>query len=290
VSAIRAAAASATDLACRVTGRRSVVKAARFVLRRACLDVLNDPRNNGEAQLQRWILRLASPGHTVRVLDVGANVGEWSAAMLAAAGEAGRLADLELHAFEPSLDTFALLSDALGGQPVQLSRCALSDRSGRSVLHIVMPGAGINSLHESAGPGSQGGTEEVPTTTLAEYAELAGLADVALLKVDTEGHDMAVLRGARPLFEQQRIAVAQFEYNHRWVFARAFLLDAFELLGPLGYRIGKLTPAGVEFYPGWDFDLETFVEGNYVACTERAARLLPSVLWWKTEVSTETRS
>jgi FkbM family methyltransferase len=282
VSALRTAAASATDLACRVTGRRPVVRAARFVLRRACLDVLNDPRSNGEEQLQRWVLPLAPRGQVLRILDVGANVGEWSAAMLATAREAGRLDDLELHAFEPSFDTFARLTDRLDRQPVKLRRCALSDQSGRSVLHIVLPGAGVNSLHEPVGLGNHRGTEEVSTTTLAEYAELAGFSDIALVKVDTEGHDMAVLRGARPLFAQQRIAVAQFEYNHRWVFARAFLLDAFELLKPLGYRIGKLTPGGVEFYPGWDPDLETFVEANYVACTDRAARLLPSVRWWKT--------
>jgi FkbM family methyltransferase len=281
MSALRVAVAGATDLACRVTGRRPVVKAARFVFRRACLDLPNDPKNNGEARLQRWILPLASPGQTLRVLDVGANVGEWSAAMLAAAREAGRLDDLELHAFEPSSDTFARLTNLLDGQPVKLCHCALSDQSGRSVLHIVLPGAGVNSLHEPVGLGGHGDTEEVSTTTLAQYAERAGLADIALVKVDTEGHDMAVLRGARPLFAQQRIAVAQFEYNYRWVFARAFLLDAFELLGPLGYRIGKLTPGGVEFYPRWDFDLETFVEANYVACTDRAARLLPSVRWWK---------
>ena len=74
----------------------------------------------------------------------------------------------------------------------------------------------------------------------------------------------------------------QFEYNHRWVFARAYLRDAFDLLTGLGYRIGKLTPKGVEFYPGWDAELETFVEGNYVACEPRAAEALPAVRWWKT--------
>lgn len=62
----------------------------------------------------------------------------------------------------------------------------------------------------------------------------------------------------------------QFQYNHRWIHARAFLLDAFELLTPLGYRLGKLTPFGVEFYPHWDPELETFVEGNYIACSARA--------------------
>jgi hypothetical protein len=104
----------------------------------------------------------------------------------------------------------------------------------------------------------------------------------ALVKIDTEGHDLTILRGAGALLAGHRIAVAQFEYNHRWVFARAFLRDAFELLAGHGYQIGKLTPKGVEFYPGWDPDLETFVEGNYVACTPAVADRLPTVAWWKT--------
>jgi hypothetical protein len=102
-----------------------------------------------------------------------------------------------------------------------------------------------------------------------------------LVKIDTEGHDLAVLRGARTLLAGQNIAVVQFEYNHRWVYARAFLRDAIGLLAGFGYRVGKLTPKGVEFYPGWDADLETFVEGNYVACAARAAESMPAVRWWK---------
>jgi len=90
-----------------------------------------------------------------------------------------------------------------------------------------------------------------------------------------------VLQGARGLLAGHRVAVVQFEYNHRWVFARAFLRDAFDLLAGLGYQVGKLTPMGVEFYPGWDPDLETFVEGNYVACSPVAAGRLPAVRWWK---------
>jgi hypothetical protein len=44
------------------------------------------------------------------------------------------------------------------------------------------------------------------------------------------------------------------------------------VLAPLGYSLGKLTPRGVEFYPGWDAELETFVEGNYVACVPPGSR------------------
>ena len=281
MSTVRRAAATATDLACRAAGRRQVVRAARFVLWRARLDVPNDLRTNGESWLQRWVVNLSPPGQEIHVIDVGANVGRWSLAMLSAARESGRSGDLRMHVFEPSAYTFGCLAATLHGQKVKLQRMAMSDGSGSSLLHVVAPAAGTNSLHAPHGVSSGVLTEEVTTTTLSSYAEHAGLDQLTLVKIDTEGHDLAVLRGARQLFAEQRISVAQFEYNHRWIYARSYLRDAFELLEPLGYRVGKLTPAGVEFYPSWDAELETFVEGNYVACRQAIAEQLPSVRWWK---------
>jgi FkbM family methyltransferase len=273
--------ATATDLACFAVGRRQVVRAARFVLRRASLDVRNDMRTNGEELLQQWLLDLFPRGRRMHVLDVGANVGQWSTSMLAAARLAGREEDLDLHAFEPSSYTFARLSEALGAHRVSLQQSALSERSGSSTLHVMAPGAGTNSLHALPARQTNISTEDVATTTLDEYAGGAGLDDIALVKIDTEGHDLAVLRGAERLLAEQRICVVQFEYNWRWVGGRSYLYDAFNLLDPAGYRLGKLTPRGVEFYPGWDADLETFIEGNYVAAIPRIAAQLPVVAWWK---------
>jgi FkbM family methyltransferase len=286
MSALRQAAAATTDMACRAVGRARVVRAARFVLYRARLDVPNDPRANGEPALQRWVLDVGPAIGAVRVIDVGANVGSWSRAMLAAARRAGRLGDLDLHAFEPSRPTFAMLARALEGQPVSLNPVAVSEQAGSASLHVVGPGAGRNSLHAPVGarPGAAtrlATTEEVATTTLEAYADRAGMDHITLVKIDTEGHDLAVLRGARRLLAERRISVAQFEYNHRWIDARCYLRDAFDLVGAYGYHVGKLTPRGVEFYPGWDPELETFVEGNYVACAPGVAGRLPRVAWWK---------
>jgi FkbM family methyltransferase len=278
---LRRAAGRCTDVACIAVGRGQVVRAARFVLYRARLDVPNNLTSNGESSLQRWILREFPSGQKVHVIDVGANVGQWSAAMLAAARQAARLADLDLHAFEPSAHTFSLLAKEMRGQPVQLRNTAVSERVGRADLHIVAPGAGRNSLYAQARPDPGTTIEVVETTTLAFYAEYAGLGDIALVKIDAEGHDLAVLRGACRLLAGNRIWAVQFEYNHRWIDARAYLRDAFELLQPIGYCLGKLTPAGIEFYPHWDADLETFVEGNYVACLPELAQRLPAVTWWK---------
>jgi FkbM family methyltransferase len=281
MSTLRRAVGITTDLACQVVGREHVVRAARFVLWRARLDVPNDMYTNGESSLQRWILNLSPSGRQVHVIDVGANVGRWSISMLGVARRAGRLDDLDLHAFEPSSYTFTLLSELLREEPVCIGQVALGDRPGLSTLHVAGPGAGTNSLHRQPGSTASSTTEEVSITTLDIQAESMDLGQIALVKIDTEGHDLAVLRGARRLLTEHRISIVQFEYNHRWIYARSFLRDAFELLGPLAYRLGKLTPHGVEFYPEWDADLETFVEGNYVACLPEVARRLPSVPWWK---------
>jgi len=61
ITAGRGAAATAADAACRVLGRRTVIRAARYVLLRARLDYPNHMSVNGELALQRWALALA-PG------------------------------------------------------------------------------------------------------------------------------------------------------------------------------------------------------------------------------------
>jgi len=282
MTAVRRVAAIATDLTCRAAGRRTVVRTARYVLSRARLDYPNDLSTNGESALQRWILRFSQAGEQIHVADVGANVGRWSESMLAAASKTGRETDLRLHAFEPDSRAFAQLARHLtAGRPAS-ARWRSATGRGTRCSTLVAPAAGTNSLYPvpEANPVAQ---EKVVTITLDSYAEQSGVTRFALVKIDAEGHDLAVLRGARTLLAEHRIAVAQFEYNHRWILGRFYLRDAFEFLLALGYQVGKVTPRGVEFYPGWDADLETFVEGNYLACDPEVASELPTVKWWKSQ-------
>ena len=242
VTAVRRAAAIATDLTCRAAGKRTVVRTARYVLSRARLDYPNDLSTNCQSALQRWILRFSQAGEQIHVAHVGANVGRWSESMLAAASEAGRETDLRLHAFRSGSRAFARLAETLDGRSASLSETALSDRQGTSLFYAVAPAAGTSSLYlvQEANPVAQA---NVVTTALDSYADESGVARFALVKIDAEGHDLALLRGARTLLAEHRIAVAQSEYNHRWILGRFFLRDAFEFLLALGYRVGKLTLA-----------------------------------------------
>lgn len=281
----RRVASAAVDATIRVAGRRQVVRTARFVLNRARLDSPNTIDSNGEALLQSCVVAGARAGSTIRVFDVGANEGQWSTSMLRQAEAGGRADDLELHAFEPSTFTAERLRAALADASVSVNQVALSDRVGVEELHVDGPGAGSNSLHSRT---SAPGTTEVVTTevvtlsTIDAYATDHGIDSIDLVKIDTEGHDMSVIEGSRNLLAERAIGIVQFEYNHRWISARRYLHDAFDLLQPLGYTLGKLTPTGVETYPaGWDWELETFIEGNYVAFTTEAGAAIPQIEWWK---------
>ena len=82
------------------------------------------------------------------------------------------------------------------------------------------------------------------------------------------------------MLHEQAIEVIQFEYNSRWIDSRHFLKDAFDYLRPFEYRIGKITPKGVEFYQSWHPELETFREGNYLACRGEWFKRFTKIKWW----------
>jgi len=141
-------------------------------------------------------------------------------------------------------------------------------------------GVGTNSLAE---PTDDNGwqSEEVRLTTVDLYCEANSITEVHLLKIDAEGHDFEVIAGASKMFDRHAIRVLQFEYNHRWIGSRNYLRDVFAFLNPKGYTIGKLTGAQVEFYPNWQWELESYVEGNYIACShEDTSSFHPSTPDW----------
>jgi FkbM family methyltransferase len=131
------------------------------------------------------------------VADVGANVGDWSAAVLRVVPEA------RVVAIEPAPEPRRRLSERFAGVPgISIDGRAVSDRPGTAVLHVTghshnsslhAPHGGMGSLYETATGWEVVDRVQTPTTTLDEL--LAG-EDVALLKIDVQGAEREVLRGA----------------------------------------------------------------------------------------------
>jgi FkbM family methyltransferase len=262
-------------------GRRNLARIAHFLTNAARLDVANDMRVNGELLVQKTILKCFPSDRDLVVFDVGANVGEWSMQLLRMGGRSNSF----LHAFEPVSSTMQMLKQNLYGLntgwkflPIQR---ALSDRDGISQMFVIEEGCGINAITPDPKLAIKR-TETIQLTTVDDYCKVNNIPEIGLLKIDAEGHDLFVIRGARQLLSQNRIDVIQFEYNFRWIWSRTTLFEVFEYVNQMGYRVGKVTPKGIEFYDFWDPELEKFVEGNYLICRPDWVERFPHIRWWKT--------
>lgn len=234
-------------------------------------ELANDPRSNGEYWLLDRVIANASGGGVL--LDVGANVGEWTLHALAAMGS-GR-DRFRVHAFEPCAGTFELLSNRLACErAVQLHAAAVSSSNGEAQFFSGGAGLGTNSLDPISGSAST----RVPLTTLDNFVSGAGIGKVLMLKIDVEGFDLDVIRGASDLIARGDIDVVQFEYNWRWLRTSTSLLEVFALIESLPYRFGRLGKDHIAFFDAWHFELDRYFEGNYLlvrkgCAVERFGRL-----------------
>jgi FkbM family methyltransferase len=142
-------------------------------------------------------------------IDVGANFGLYTR----------RLAHLSkrVHAFEPSPQMADVLRRT-SPPNVTVHQLALSDRAGDSEL--IVPRTGDELIHGLASieahatkAGDSFVSVRVPVRRLDSVVEDD---DVSFVKIDVEGHELNVLRGARGLFERSRpVFLVEAEERHR---------------------------------------------------------------------------
>jgi len=128
-------------------------------------------------------------------LDIGANIGNH--ALFFAPHFA------QVLAFEPNPRTFTLLQlNATLAPNVRCFNVGLSDVAGRAQLTVPADNIGMATLQ----PGAAGQAVACELHRLDDLPALTGQR-VALMKIDVEGHEVAVLRGARAMLERDHPVV-----------------------------------------------------------------------------------
>lgn len=159
-------------------------------------------------------------------LDIGADLGEFTIAMVASSRS--------VIAFEPrpaQARDLAAMFDAVGA-PVQVEAVALSDKPGRMAMRVVESEPGRSTIDTSNELADVDGDEirsiDVPVKRLDDLH----LDDVGLVKIDVEGHELAVLQGATQTLARNRPAVVvEAEERHH----PNAVADITALLTGLGY-------------------------------------------------------
>jgi FkbM family methyltransferase len=208
------------------------------------LGVLNYENDavSGELYVIRRALHKDGTGDVRRViLDVGANDGEYSRRITQIDSDA------RVFAFEPHPVTYERLSTSAKRHGFEAINAGCGETEGTSVLYDYSGNSGSQhaSLYRTVIEGIHGSRatgHEIRLTTVDSFLKERGIAEVRLLKIDTEGNEASVLRGARESISSNRIELVQFEFNEMHVASRTFFKDFVDLLA--NYRLYRILPDG----------------------------------------------
>ena len=167
------------------------------------------------------------------VVDVGANIGWYT---FLAAKNARRVV-----AFEPELQNLSFLRKSRkrnSADNVEILNYALSDRVGPVALSV------------STKPGHHSIVRDVGAQVLVQSTtldEAFSTETIDLLKIDVEGAEPLVIKGASRLISEGRIKVIIMEWNPE-VWSSTRLLEGFEMLTTDGRVLGEPPPRKCNLY------------------------------------------
>lgn len=207
--------------------------------------------NPSEAQIGPLLLRYCQPSlHRVFeaalrpgdvLADVGANQGVYTLLGASLVKETG-----SVFAFEPTPVVVAKLKrnvELNGFSNVHIVESAVGATTGRVTLHRVVDGAsGLTSRYGVHGSRTE--AFEAPVTTLDE--SFAASAPPALVKIDVEGMEFDVLRGARELMSLKEPPAIVFEFVRGRMDELGYgFRDVVALFEDARMSLFALTPAGL---------------------------------------------
>ncbi len=149
-----------------------------------------------------------SPKLNVNIIfDVGANVGSMTLAYRK------RFPDAKLYSFEPVNETFHQLKEATKNDSnIHCYQMALAAQNGSGIINVGSK-SGQNSL--VIRQQSETNSQEVKLITLDDFIKKEEIEKIDILKIDVEGFECDVLRGAERTLESGKILYIFIETTFR---------------------------------------------------------------------------
>jgi FkbM family methyltransferase len=204
----------------------------------------------------------------MQVVDIGSNIGLYSILADRRVGKDG-----VVWAFEPSGESVNRLEKNLAlndCKRVRLARIALSDQPDTFLTLKSDRGFGdaYRYLLPSKAVGSEedGQTELVPVTTLDRWAAENGVTKIDFLKVDIEGGEFRMFRGAQEVLKSNQDMLILFESEADWCKrAGCSQQDTFELLKSCGFKLFAWDTRLKQ----WTTDLQSLLRAGMIwACSD----------------------
>lgn len=212
--------------------------------------------------LQKRLLR-EYPAIKYVLFDVGANIGNYSLDLIQQFGRSA-----EVHAFEPLSSTYEMLTDNI--QPYGNVFChniGLGSEIKVMPVYTNKAGSGLTSVYKRRLDHfdiDMNIKQDCSFSTVDEFCRSNDIMHILFLKIDVEGHELAVLQGAKKMMSEDAIDFIQFEFGGCNIDSRTFFQDFWYMLNDK-YSIYRITPSGL--YPILHYNelTEIFIFTNYLA-------------------------
>jgi FkbM family methyltransferase len=194
-----------------------------------------------ESSGETGVFRFVKSGAPV-LFDVGGHVGQYTKAFVE------RFPTGRSYVFEPSEPHLAELRKNVAGLvQVEILPYGLGSAPGRLPLYKDRQISGLASLSrrrlEHYGI-AMNLVETVSIDTIDAFVAERNIARIDLLKIDVEGHELAVLRGAATALRKGLIKLVQFEFGGCNLDTRTNLQDFFYFFKEYGLTVALIQPSG----------------------------------------------
>ena len=199
-------------------------------------------------------------------VDVGANIGLYALTAARCVGKQG-----EVYAFEPCAETYGRLLDNIklnGFENIFCYPMALSDASVETEMTVSMDGYDAWNSLASPISGERFRTEKVSCTSWDHFAKEHDLVGrVTMMKIDVEGWESRVLKGALSTLSRDNAPILQVEFEDRTSLSGGSSCnELYCMLENLGYQMFVYHPDSNTLIP--DPVREQYAYANLIAAKQ----------------------
>lgn len=185
---------------------------------------------SGENFVIKNILKKEITSEKPVLFDIGAHKGDYAEMLF------NEFPEAQIFAFEPTFEAHKILKRKLLGSRTQIFNIGLGSEKATQKIYSYTQNTG--SSHSSVFKevftkiyNNTAITEmDFSCTTIDDFCAEHNIKFIDFMKIDTEGSELNILRGATRMLNENRVRFIQFEFNEMNVISRVFLKDFYDIL------------------------------------------------------------
>jgi len=245
--------------------------------------LFNKIENNGNANfndngenifLNQLFLNFSKTDEKIIILDIGANVGDYSEMIIEKSDKLNL--EIILYLFEPTRSCYDILKQKFKGKEnIQINNFGVSNENREALIFYDNEKSGLASLYKrnlNYYNKELDKREVIKLRRLDDFIDQNKLRHISFMKIDIEGHEFQAFIGLGDKLDPDFIDYIQFEYGGANIDSKTSLMEIYSFFTKKGFTIGKLMKGGIEIRDYKPY-MENYVYSNYVAISNKILKV-----------------